>query len=73
MPRGPRSSRGYTLVELMLSVIDELKAAGSCVIMATHLPPVAARVCEKALALESGRVQYDGPSDTLPRELAVVE
>ncbi len=59
--------------ELMLSVISELKETGAAVLMATHLPPVAARVCEKALALESGQVQYDGPSDALPSELAVVE
>ncbi len=59
--------------ELMLSVVEDLKQTGASVLMATHLPPVAARVCEHAVALESGRVLYDGPSDTLPSDLAVAE
>lgn len=59
--------------ELMLSVIRELKETGAMVLMATHLPPVASLVCEKALALEAGKVQFDGPSSRLPSGLAVAE
>ena len=59
--------------ELMLSVIRDLKESGAMVLMATHLPPTAARVCEHALALEGGRVMYDGPSGQLPSDLAVCE
>jgi len=59
--------------ELMLQVVRELKAAGAVVVMATHLPAVAATVCEQALALEGGKVQYNGPSDDLPPMLAVSE
>lgn len=59
--------------DLMMSVITELKAEGAAVLMATHLPLVARTVCESALALEAGQVQYDGPSHELPIDLAVAE
>jgi len=52
--------------ELMLSVARQLKEQGAALVMATHLPSVASRVCERALALEAGRVTYDGPAEELP-------
>jgi heme exporter protein A len=59
--------------ELMISVIAELKASGAAVLMATHHPAESAQVCERALALDAGKVKYDGPSDSLPAHLAVSE
>jgi len=59
--------------ELMISVAQELKSHGAALVMATHLPTVAARVCEQALALEAGKVTYDGPSSDLPPFEAVYE
>jgi heme exporter protein A len=59
--------------ELMLSVIRELKAGGAAVLMATHEAAVSGLVCERALALEAGRVRYDGPADGLPEHAVGVE
>jgi heme exporter protein A len=52
--------------ELMISVANELLGKGAALVMATHLPAVASRVCDQALALESGKVTYDGPASGLP-------
>jgi len=59
--------------ELMISVAQQLKDDGAALVMATHLPAVATRVCEQALALESGRITYDGDAASLPPFEAVYE
>lgn len=59
--------------ELMISVANELRATGAVLVMATHLPTVATRICDQAMALEAGRVVYDGPSADLPPLVAVTE
>lgn len=41
--------------QLVLSVIEDLKADGATVLLATHLPDFAAPLCSHHLALESGR------------------
>ncbi len=46
----------------LLDLVRELIERGVALLMATHLPSVAAEVCEHALVLESGSVVYQGPS-----------
>ncbi len=42
--------------ELVLDVLRELREQGATVMLATHLPQVAARACTHALVLEGGRL-----------------
>lgn len=56
---------GLRLVDTLL---DELRAAGRTVIMATHLVERALDQCDRGVAIEAGRVVYDG----LPRGLPML-
>lgn len=56
-------------LRLVDTLIDELRTAGRTVIMATHLIERALEHCDRGLAIEAGRVVYDGA----PRGLPVLE
>lgn len=43
--------------ELVLEVLHQLKQGGSTVMLATHLPRVAARACTHGVVLEDGKLQ----------------
>ncbi len=54
--------QGRTLIKGRL---DRAKAAGSTLVIATHLPKVAASLCDHAIHLENGRVVWRGsPADS---------
>ena len=54
---------GQALID---DVLRTLRAAGRTVIMATHQVERALVHCDRALALDGGRVVYDGPAQGLP-------
>jgi heme exporter protein A len=45
---------------LLLGVLAELRAGGASLILATHLPATAARVCDQAIHLDLGKVTWAG-------------
>jgi heme exporter protein A len=47
--------------ELVIEVVNGLTAGGSTVVLATHLPDVAARCCPQVLRLEAGRAHEAAP------------
>ncbi len=51
---------------LLMDVIRSLQAKGATLLMATHLPAVAADVCDHALMLEAGKVVYRGSTADAP-------
>ncbi len=46
--------------DLLLGVLRDLRERGSTLLLATHLPGTASRVCDRALHLDSGRVVWAG-------------
>lgn len=57
--------------ELLIGVIQELRASTGCtVLMATHLPHVAKAIADRALILEAGKGIFRGPVAELPSHLA---
>jgi heme exporter protein A len=57
-------------LRLVDALIGDLRAAGRTVIMATHLVERGLEQCDRALALEAGRLVYDGSPAALPPPLA---
>jgi ABC-type multidrug transport system ATPase subunit len=57
-------------LDLVDDVIRELRAAGRTLIMATHRLDRAAVHCERVVALDRGRVAFDGPAAAAPRVTA---
>ena len=53
-------------LRLVDTLIGELRAAGRTVIMATHLIERALDQCDRGVAIEAGRVVYDGGPGGLP-------
>ncbi len=53
---------GFRLVE---SIIGEVREAGGCVLMATHLLGRAEQLCDRAIFLEAGRTAWSGPAGDL--------
>ncbi len=54
--------RGFRLVE---SIVAEVRDAGGCVLMATHLLGRAERLCDRAILLDAGRIAWSGPATEL--------
>ncbi len=52
-------------VEATLELVDEQRAAGSAVVVSTHLLDLAVQACESATVLRSGRVVDTGPASEL--------
>ena len=48
------------------ALIADLRAAGRTIIMATHLVERALDQCDRGLALDGGRIVYDGEPRGLP-------
>src|SRR5258708_40239088 len=63
-PSGQLDPAGFVLVE---DVIQELKAGGTTVIIATHQLARAASVADEAMLLEAGRVVWRGGAAEGPR------
>ncbi len=55
-------------VDATMDVIGRLRAAGSAVLVSTHLVSLAVRACEEAVVLRGGHVVAAGPSDALAGE-----
>jgi len=55
---------------LIDGILGSLRAGGRTVIMATHQVERALAHCDRAVALDGGRVVYDGPSQGLPLAVA---
>jgi ABC-2 type transport system ATP-binding protein len=55
-------------VEATLEVIAQARAAGSAVIVSTHLLPLAASACDEVVVLRGGRIVAAGPSAELRGE-----
>ncbi len=55
---------------LVLDVIRELRAAGTTVALATHLPHIGAEACSHGLALEAGHLQWTGTAQGLVERLS---
>jgi ABC-type multidrug transport system ATPase subunit len=53
-------------LRLVDALIGELRAAGRTIIMATHLVERALDQCDRGLAIDAGRVVYDGAPRGLP-------
>jgi ABC-type multidrug transport system ATPase subunit len=58
---------GQALID---DVLESLRTAGRTVIMATHHVERALEHCDRAVALDGGRVIYDGPARGLPPAVA---
>jgi len=56
-------------IELVLDVIGELSEQGSTVVLATHLPRIGARVCERCARMDKGRKTWEGSSSSLLADL----
>ena len=54
--------------QLLLNVVRSLQEDGATLMMATHLPAVAAEVCTHTLMLEGGKMVYQGPTSDAPLE-----
>jgi heme exporter protein A len=62
-PYGELDPAGFALVD---GLLDDLRARGATVLIATHLLERGQALCEQALALEGGRLTYAGPASGLP-------
>jgi heme exporter protein A len=62
-PYGQLDPAGFVLVE---DVIQELKAGGTTVIIATHQLARAALIADEAMLLEAGRVAWRGKASEVP-------
>jgi heme exporter protein A len=63
-PYGQLDPPGFRLID---RVIQDLRAGGTTVLMATHLLERGAALCERGLVLEGGRVAWSGRAADLPR------
>jgi heme exporter protein A len=52
-------------VELMKAAIQEWRAAGKTVVLATHLLEIGKSLCDRALLLQHGRLAWQGPASEL--------
>ncbi len=51
---------------LLLEVLHDLRARGASLILATHLPGTAAKVCNTAIHLDLGRIAWSGAAHEHP-------
>lgn len=63
-PYGELDPPGFRLVD---RVIEQLRARGATVLIATHLLERGAALCERGLVLDGGRVAWSGSAADLPR------
>jgi heme exporter protein A len=63
-PYGQLDPEGFALVD---DVVQELKAGGATVVIATHQLPRASGIADEALLLDSGRVVWRGKASEVPR------
>jgi ABC-type multidrug transport system ATPase subunit len=61
-PYGELDPPGFRLLD---GVLDELKARGATVLLASHLLERGRKQCDEALLLEEGRVAWSGPAAEL--------
>lgn len=52
--------------DLVADVVRELIDNGALLVMATHLPSVAAALCDRSLHMEAGRIVWSGASTSNP-------
>ncbi len=62
-PYGALDPAGFDLID---RVIGELKRRGATILMATHQLERSAKLADRALVLEQGRVIWEGPAAALP-------
>lgn len=62
-PYGELDPPGFALLD---GVVDELRARGATVIMATHLVDRGRVLCDLALLLEEGRLAWSGKASLMP-------
>ncbi len=62
-PYGQLDPEGFALLD---SLIDQMRQRGTAVIVASHLLEHGAALCDRALLLSKGRVQWTGPAAELP-------
>jgi ABC-type multidrug transport system ATPase subunit len=61
-PYGELDPPGFRLLD---AVLDDLRAKGATVLLASHLLERGRQQCEQALLLEEGRVAWSGPAPEL--------
>jgi ABC-2 type transport system ATP-binding protein len=61
-PYGHLDPPGFRLVD---RILESLRAKGRTVVMATHLLARGRALCDQALLLEGGRLEFAGPSAEL--------
>jgi ABC-type multidrug transport system ATPase subunit len=61
-PYGELDPKGFERVD---SALDELKAKGATVLLASHLLERGRRSCDEAIVLEEGRLSWSGPAADL--------
>lgn len=57
--------------EVVVDVVDELRAAGTTLLLVSHLPDFAQRCTTHALAMSAGRVVWTGAPKDAPREVVL--
>jgi heme exporter protein A len=62
-PYGELDPAGFALLD---RVLDEQRARGTTVLLATHLLEHGRELCDRAIALEEGRLVWSGPAADLP-------
>lgn len=62
-PYGELDPAGFALLD---RVLDEQRARGATVLLATHLLEHGRELCDQAMALEEGRLVWSGPAADLP-------
>lgn len=66
-PYGHLDPPGFRLVD---GLLENLRARGRTVLVATHLLARGRELCDQALVLEAGRVAFDGRPSEMPDEAA---
>jgi heme exporter protein A len=69
-PYGELDPPGF---ELLDGVIQDLRAQGATVVMATHLVERGRQLCDRALLLEDGRLVWSGEARAMPAPAEVAE
>jgi heme exporter protein A len=62
-PYGELDPAGFALLD---RVLDEQRARGRTVLLATHLLEHGRELCDRAIALDEGRLVWSGPASELP-------
>jgi heme exporter protein A len=62
-PYGELDPAGFVLLD---GIIADMRAAGTTVVMATHLVERGRSLCDHAIVLEAGRLAWSGPAASTP-------